>query len=240
MSTVGGGVNITTNGLVLYLDASNTKSYVSGSTTWNDLSGNENNGTLTNGPTYETANGGGLIFDGVNDYAQRLNDTTFNSVNEFTFNFWIKYASGVDLTSLLGKPRAGWADALRIYYQASTTTLGYNLAGTTRCSNTSVTLSTTEFTNICFVQNPSEASNPDKTKFYINGQVLSNDSGGYAITSVDAPTFPLIIGGWRQGNSGSPSSTWKGNINITQMYNRALSASEVLQNFNATRARFGL
>ncbi len=234
------GPSIITDGLNFSLDSANTTSYVSGSTTWKDQTINGRDNTIANGPTYETANGGGLIFDGVNDYAQRLNDTTFNSVNEFTFNFWIKYASGVDLTSLLGKPRAGWADALRIYYQASTTTLGYKLTGTTRCSNTSVTLSTTEFTNICFVQNPSESSIPDRTKFYINGQVLANNSSGYALTSVDAPTFPLIIGGWRQGNSGSPSSTWKGNINITQMYNRALSATEVLHNYNALKSRFGL
>jgi hypothetical protein len=234
------GPNIIMDGLVFAVDAANPSSYVSGSTTWKDQTINGRDNTIANGPTYETANGGGLIFDGVNDYAQRLNDTTFNSVNEFTFNFWIKYASGVDLTSLLGKPRAGWADALRIYYQASTTTLAYQLTGTTRCSNTSVTLSTTEFTNICFVQNPSESSIPDRTKFYINGQVLANNSSGYALTSVDAPTFPLIIGGWRQGNSGSPSSTWKGNMNVVQMYNRALSSTEVAQNYNALKGRFGL
>ena len=234
------GPNIITSGLNFSLDSANPDSYVSGSIIWKDQTPNGLDNTISGIPTYESANGGGLVFDGVDDYAQRLNDTTFNSVNEFTFNFWVKYSSGVDLTSLIGKPRAGWADALRIYYEASTTTLGYKLSGPLKCSNTSVTLSTTEFTNICFVQNPAEASNPDKTKFYINGQVLSNDSGGSASTSVDAPTFPLIIGGWRQGASGSPSSTWKGNINITQMYNRALSANEVLQNYNALKGRFGL
>tara|TARA_R100000742_G_C4244046_1_gene63231 strand:- start:136 stop:855 length:720 start_codon:yes stop_codon:yes gene_type:complete len=234
------GPNIITDSLNFSLDSANPSSYISGSAIWEDQTPNGLDNTIANDPTYETANGGGLVFDGTDDYAQRLNDTTFNLVNEFTFNFWIKYASGVDLTSLVGKPRSGWADSLRIYYQASTTTLGYKLTGTLRCSNTSVTLSTTEFTNICFVQNPSETSNSDKTKFYINGQVLSNDSAGSAQTSVDAPTFPLIIGGWRQGNGGSPSTTWKGNINIAQMYNRALSATEVLHNYNALKSRFGL
>ncbi len=73
MSTVGGGVNIVTNGLVLYLDASNTKSYVSGSTTWSDVSRSGNNGTLINGPTFNSANGGSIVFDGTNDYV----DLTF-------------------------------------------------------------------------------------------------------------------------------------------------------------------
>jgi hypothetical protein len=234
------GPNIVTDSLNFSLDSANPSSYISGSAIWEDQTPNGLDNTIANDPTYETANEGGLIFDGADNYAQRLNDTTFNAINEFTFNFWVKYASGVDLTSLVGKPRGGYADALRIYYQASTTSLVYKLQGTTRCSNTSVTLSTTEFTNICFVQNPSETSNPDKTKFYINGQVLSNDSGGYALTSVDAPTFPLIIGGWRQGASANPTNTWKGNINIAQMYSRALLPNEVLQNYNALKPRFGL
>ena len=233
------GPNVVMDGLLFYVDASNDKSFVGSGTTWKDLSSNELDNTIAGSPTYETANGGGFVFDGADDYAQRLNDTTFNSINEFTFNFWVKYASGVNLTSLIGKPRAGYADALRIGYTADTTTLFYNLSGTTRCQNTSVTLSTTEFTNICFVQNPSESSNADKTKFYINGTAISNESSGYALTSVDAPTFPLIIGGWRQGNSGV-GSTWKGNMNIVQMYNRALSAGEVLQNYNQLKSRFGL
>ena len=231
--------NIVKDGLVFSIDAANPRSYPGSGTTWNDLSSNKLDNTIAGSPTYETANGGGFIFDGLDDYAQRLNDTTFNSINEFTFNFWVKYASGVDFTNLMGKPRAGYADALRIWYRASTTTLGYNLTGTTRCKNTSVTLSTTEFTNICFVQNPSESSNADKTKFYINGAAISNESSGYALTSVDAPTFPLIIGGWRQG-LGSVTTTWKGNMNIVQMYNKALSASEVAQNYNALKGRFGL
>ena len=231
------GPNVVMDGLLFYVDASNDKSFVGSGTTWKDLSSNELDNTIAGSPTYETANGGGFVFDGADDYAQRLNDTTFNSINEFTFNFWVKYASGVNLTSLIGKPRAGYADALRIGYTADTTTLFYSLSGTTRCSNTSVTLSTTEFTNICFVQNPSESSNSDKTKFYINGTAISNESSGYALTSVDAPTFPLIIGGWRQGNSGVYLE-WDGNMNIAQMYNKALSASEVLQNYNALKGRF--
>jgi hypothetical protein len=60
------GPNVVTNGLVLNLDAANTKSYVSGSTTWRDLSGNGNNGTLVNGPTFSSNYGGGIVFNGSN------------------------------------------------------------------------------------------------------------------------------------------------------------------------------
>ena len=232
------GVNIVNDGLVFSVDAGNKQSYVGSGTSWNDTMGGINF-TLSGTPTYETANGGGLVFDGIDDFAQHANDPTFNSINEFTFNFWVKYGGEVDAVTLIGKPRAGWADALRIGYTLSTTTLFYSLSGTTRCKNTSVTLSTTEFTNICFVQNPSESAVLDRTKFYINGAVIGNESTGYALTSANAPTFPLILGGWRQGNSGV-ALEWDGNMNIAQMYNKALSASEVLKNYNAYKRRFGL
>jgi hypothetical protein len=62
------GPNIVTDGLVLYLDAANQKSYPGTGTTWNDLSGNGNNGTLVNGPTFNSDNNGSIVFDGVDDY----------------------------------------------------------------------------------------------------------------------------------------------------------------------------
>ncbi len=76
MSTVEGGGNVTTNGLKIYLDAGNPKSYVSGSTTWYDLSGNNVNGTLTNGPTFSPEANGCIVFDGIDDIVT----TTFNKV----------------------------------------------------------------------------------------------------------------------------------------------------------------
>ena len=59
---------ISTDGLVLCLDAANTKSYPGSGTVWSDLSRGGNNGTLTNGPTFNSGNGGSIVFDGVNDY----------------------------------------------------------------------------------------------------------------------------------------------------------------------------
>ena len=67
-----GGPNVIDNGLVLSLDAGNVKSYPGSGTIWYDKSGNNNNGTLTNGPTFS---GGSIVFDGVDDYV----DTTFKA-----------------------------------------------------------------------------------------------------------------------------------------------------------------
>ena len=71
------GPNIVEDGLVLALDAGNTKSYPGSGTTWTDLSGKGNNGTLTNGPTFDSGNGGAIFFDGGNDYV-----TTGNTLTE--------------------------------------------------------------------------------------------------------------------------------------------------------------
>ena len=83
------GPNVVTNGLVLALDAANTKSYVSGSTTWNDLSGNNNSGSLVNGPTFNSANLGSIVFDGVDDYINCGNSSTLNITETFTISLWI-------------------------------------------------------------------------------------------------------------------------------------------------------
>jgi len=93
MSTIG-GPNIVDSGLVLELDAGNTKSYPGTGTTWFDKSGNAYNGTLTNGPTFNTGSLGSLVFDGVDDYVNNIGTTsTFSFIQNtavFTINAWVK------------------------------------------------------------------------------------------------------------------------------------------------------
>ena len=82
-----------TSGLILNLDASNANSYPGSGTTWYDLSGNNKNGTLTNGPTFSAANGGCIVFDGVNDYVAGGNLGTFYS--QGTISYWM-YSTAVE------------------------------------------------------------------------------------------------------------------------------------------------
>jgi len=78
---------IVTDGLVLNLDAGFTTSYPTTGTTWYDLSGNSNNGTLTNGPTFNSSNSGSIVFDGVDDNVQR---NALNVGNNFSVGVWAK------------------------------------------------------------------------------------------------------------------------------------------------------
>ena len=81
---------IVSSGLVLHLDAGNASSYPGSGTTWTDLSGSGNNGTLVNGPTYSSANGGSLSFDGVNDYVSVSNTSQLRPSTELSIGMWIK------------------------------------------------------------------------------------------------------------------------------------------------------
>jgi len=82
---------VVTNGLVLALDAGISRSYSGIGTTWTDLSGNGKNATLINGPTYSSANGGSIVFDGSNDYAEISNASTLGGfTGDFSIEFWFK------------------------------------------------------------------------------------------------------------------------------------------------------
>jgi hypothetical protein len=90
MSTAEGGGNIVVDGLVLYLDAANTKSYLGSGTTWSDLSRSENNGALINGPNFNTSNNGVISFDGTNDSVQIPNSSSLNfGTGDFTIIIWV-------------------------------------------------------------------------------------------------------------------------------------------------------
>ena len=86
------GPNIIKDGLVLTLDASSQRSYPGSGTTWYDLSGNGNNGTLTNGPTFDSGNGGSIVFDGTNDYVNgpTTNSVIGNNISLISLSAWVK------------------------------------------------------------------------------------------------------------------------------------------------------
>jgi hypothetical protein len=90
--SVAGGPDLIQDGLVLCLDAANTKSYPGSGTSWVDLSGNGNNGTLTNGPTFSSTNGGNIFFDGTNDYVRVSSTSIIPGSSSFTFNIWLNYS----------------------------------------------------------------------------------------------------------------------------------------------------
>lgn len=211
-----GGPDISENGLVLYLDAGNIKSYPGSGTTWRDLSGTGISGSLINGPVFIGDNGGSIVFDGVNDYVA-IPSFTFSS--DFSVSFW-EYITAVTIDNkqaVIGNASTG--DDINHYlgkirmYNSAVSPFGEDaiISPTTTLSNT--------WYNYTFTRSGTAYS------IYLNGTL--NTTATYQVFSWDVSA----IG---SGNAGK----FTGRIPIVMFYNRALTAEEVRQNFNATRSRF--
>jgi len=217
------GDRIVTSGLVLALDAGSTKSYPGSGTTWFDRSGNRNNGTLTNGPTFSSANGGSIVFDGGDDYVL----TGFTSSVAFTWNTWFKtdvVSSGYKNIISIKTP-----NYILMLMDSGSNNMGFWTSdGLNGKSLNMGPISTTVWYYASFVREGNSITNGYKT--YLNGSFKGNfNTGTWSSSDV------LVLGGRTD-----TAQYFDGNIACAQIYNRALSATEVSQNFNATRRRFGL
>jgi hypothetical protein len=213
---------IVTDGLVLNLDAGNRKSYPGAGTVWTDLSGNGNTGTLTNGPTYSSSNGGSIVFDGANDYIQTQYTT---QLNDFTICSWFKNNSSSGYARIADKnfDTGFWFGSIN-----SPTLWGGGVKQTNNYN--SITLSTNQWHFLVMVRTGTSL------KVYGDGITNTNTTVcGSGFIDTTALSLGATI------NDGDGQRDWfTGNIAQISIYNRALTATEVQQNFNATRRRYGI
>ena len=212
------------NGLVLNLDAGNANSYPGTGTTWFDLASG-NNGTLVNGPTYDTTNGGSILFDGVNDRISTF-PTQFPNNGSKTIDVWFKTTSTVR-QGLCGTRdgSTGWVFTIN---RTTSGRLTYFHTGS----------GTAEFaagitTNTWYNAVATHDSTTGLVKIYLNGSLIGSANVGVIYSS----TFNGVIG---DEDSAVPSTPFKGNIPKVTIYNKVLTDTEILNNFNSTRGRFGL
>jgi hypothetical protein len=222
------GPNIITDGLVLALDAANTKSYSGSGTTWNDLSGNGNNGALINGPTFNSGNGGSIIFDGTNDYADCGNPTnTLISDNIISVFVWFY------CTRTTNEPVA---------FRTNDYTTGWNMWVSNGVLRSTLRPSVSNNNNI--YSGTISANNWYQGGFTCDGITIRQYLNGLQVGSTPVATTlnlnngdTLKIGGH---NIYSVQTTMQGRIPKVEIYNRTLSPTEILQNYNATKGRFNL
>jgi len=214
---------VVTDGLVLYLDAANTKSYPGSGTAWNDLLQNGVNGTLTNGPTFTSSNGGAITFDVVDDYAIITPPTTYS---EYTVQFFCKWISSVGLSE-----RLFGCDAFGTYTIFNPYNVGfhYNPLGG---SPPSVTLSSgvgIGFGTWCQVA-VTVSTLSSNVVIYVNG-IARNSWSTLPAANLSANIF-----------IGKQNTLYGANCQFSnfQLYNRAITAAEITQNYNALRTRFGI
>jgi len=217
------GPTTVTNGLVLALDAADKNSYPGSGTSWFDLSGNNNTGTLTNGPTFNSGNGGSIVFDGADDYVQTSN-TSFNS-STIAVSVWINRSTTATTFPVIASKEgvsSGW-----ILHIINTNKIFWKIN-----NNNSTAITTTASLTVGLWYNIVGIYTGSQLAVYINGILDSTTSDN---TGINSNSTALRIGEYQ-----TTGNAYKGNIANIQIYNRALSATEILQNYNATKTRFGL
>ena len=219
---------IVTDGLVLCLDAGNRKSYPGSGATWTDLSGNGNTGTLVNGVGYSSANGGFLTFDGNNDFVSIPNNTALNTQTP-TVEVWIKTNNTNQNGFLFEKGSVNtqyslFQEGAVIRWRQKDTGGGLGSIGAT----TADFISTSNWAQVIGTYTSGNR------RFYINGTLRDSDTLAVTLaTNNDG----MSIGAWG-GTTGSRAYYYNGNLAICRVYNRALSATEIQQNYLATKSRY--
>jgi len=206
--------NIITRGLILHLDASAPSSYPGSGTTWSDLSSTANNGTLTNGPTFNSGNGGYIDFDGTDD---RIELESIPSITtDATFCAWVNGASlsgNRAIMSIKDVLIQLAPDGIVYWFDVDTNNLLF-----------SGVYSINTWYHIVIAQSGTSIS------AYRNGAFVNAQTGGNIGSSYSNKQIGAYFG----------SRNWQGRIGSVQIYNRQLSAAEISQNFNVQRGRFGV
>jgi Concanavalin A-like lectin/glucanases superfamily len=227
---------LVTAGLVLNLDAGNSSSYVGSGNNWNDLSGNNNNGTLTNGPVFNSANGGSIVFDGIDDVVSFGNILNIG-LNSWTMSCWLKFDGGTGTFGIMGKTsyRSNMGryniyvdnNYINAFFQPSTNSL---------IATPIAPYLDNKFHNIVLSINRTSM-----IYLYVDGVSVGTPIDISCSSSVDLNNSDnFYIGSYASSDGQSPLYFFKGNMGQALIYNRALSASEVTNNFNVFKSRFGL
>lgn len=233
MSTLSGGPNIVLDSLILDLDAANIKSYPGTGTTWTDISRGGFNATLTNGPTFNSSNGGNIVLDGSNDYISVINGYTnvMKNNNNWTVSLWFR-ASNLSNNPVLVSPDAGQLAYFDLFLEVGPNAIYWASGGGAGSNYVSATptLITNTIYNIVFVKTGTTTG-----KVYLNGIEIALTTNGTGLGSMPNSNADFRIGAFKQSGF-----ELNGNLYNILMYNRTLTASEITQNYNATKGRFGL
>ena len=209
----------TTDGLVLHLDAGNTRSYPGSGNTVYDLSGFGNTSALTNGPTYNSSNLGAFVLDGSNDYILVNSQANILSKTAYTKIAFIYISNFSTVNNII----SGGFSGQHAFWMFGTDKLnaGHNGAWNTVVGATSLSLNTWYFAAVTY-------SDSTGWKLYLNGR----EDGTSASTTTFTGNQEIVIGAYSSGNN------FTGRISNIQVYNRTLTATEIFQNYHATKGRY--
>ena len=221
------GPTIVTNGLVLSLDAADKNSYPGSGTVWSDLSGNNITGSLTNTPTFSSANGGNFGF--VTDDFVRMENNTALDTQTPTVEVWVKTNATNQNGFWFEKGEVNTQYSL--FQEGATIIWRQNLA--TLSSQTITTANYINTSNWAQIVGTFTSGN---RRTYVNGALATSDAQtGFIATNAGGMSIG-VYGGF----NGLRGYYYNGSIASVKVYNRALSATEITQNYEAQKSRFGL
>ena len=225
-------INVVTTGLTLYLSASQSSSYPGSGSTWYDLSGNSNNATLYNGPTYD---GSSLVFSGAGtapalgtvgsvQYGQVPNGVYFNG--DFTINTWVKISAYNNWQRIIDFGQGAGVNSVLLSSTYGTTGYpGFYVSGSQFQSTTQLSYNT--WYNISATMSGTTGT------IYVNGAAAGSQTMSVAQNVTRQYCF---IGRSEWAGDGM----FQGNIGVIMIYNRALSGTEIATNFNQLRGQYGI
>lgn len=217
------GPNMVTNGLVLALDAANPRSYVSGSAIWYDRSGN-NNGTLINGPVFDSSSLGSIAFDGIDDYV--LTPYSGSATGDFTFSVWALNSTISDkVVASRGRDGRGSGFSGALSFQATGNLGAAIIANGVQFSAIGGSYTSNQWYNITGVWKSGIS-----ISLYVNGYFVSqtNTSNTILRSSTDGWVLASI----------TTSLYYSVKVANLIVYDRALTDLEVLQNYRALKSRY--
>jgi hypothetical protein len=225
-----GANSIATSGLLLHLDASNTTSYSGTGTTWYDLSGANRNGAL-NDLIWSSTDGGLMTFDGIDNYVDLGSSSAFNLTN-ISVSIWAKFDTFATNNFIAGRYSNTTADnGWNMYYNPITQKIRVDARESSAlyiANESANTYSVNTWYNITFTKSANTWS------IYVNGSLDMSQTIG--VGNVSFGTNQMLLG---MLYTTFGSIFGKNKIGSTLMYNRALNSTEITQNFNATKTRFG-
>lgn len=205
--------------LVFHVDAGNSSSYSGAGTTWTDLSTSGNDGTLVNGPTYGSGNQGFIEFDGIDDYVN-LSSDVLNPNSDWSIYSWVNVDSASESNTIVAKASASGALQVRVYNGSVEVLDSFKVSVGTF---TGFTASVSTWYNICVTRSSNTYS------LYIDGSFVSS----FTSSVVYDYGFRDIGNNWNNS-----AEYFNGKIAVVAAYSRALTASEISNNYNALSARY--
>ena len=224
------GTKIVTNGLLVHFDAAQLISYPGTGTVWSDLSGNKTTGSLVNGPTFSTTNGGTIVFDGTNDRVD-ITRNLANFTGGMTLEAWVYATNTTDFARIMELGNGIRTNNIGFYRVNANNFLGVFMQFPDNV-NASLDIGVNNVYQINTWHNFAFTADGTNWRLFKNGSQVAIATQSYLPTNTTRAVNTI------GSTSGAYREFFKGDIPIARIYNRALSATELLQNFNAQRVRF--